>query len=144
MQAHLSKMEYEDQVWTRLGDEAARQRVVNYQEIVLCTLTPEFQRVAEATQENAAERQTWRVDADAYLQMTEQVIRLHIRENLAVAAAVWSLALPRYQGLFELMNYAESVGLDGALNGTGGAARRLGGVRYGEKGLKYDTSAGGL
>jgi hypothetical protein len=51
MQARLSKMEYEDQVWTQSGDEAARKRVGTYQEIVRCTLTPEFQLVAETTQE---------------------------------------------------------------------------------------------
>jgi hypothetical protein len=63
--------------------------------------------------------------------MTDQFIRLHIRENLAVAAAAWSLGLLRYQGLFELMNYAEPVGLDGASNGAGGASRGMEGVGWG-------------
>jgi hypothetical protein len=87
---------------------------MTYQEIVVCTLTPEFQRVAEATQEHAEGRQTWRVNADAYLQMTDHFIRLLIGENLAFAASVWSLGLPRFQGLFEPMNYAGPVGLGGA------------------------------
>ena len=131
MQAHLSKMEYEDQVWTQSGDEAARKRVVTYQEIIRCTLTPEFQRVAEATQEHAEGRQTWRADADAYLQITDHFIRLYIRENLAVAAAVWSLGLPRYQDLFERINYAGPVGLDRASNGACRAPRGLEGVGRG-------------
>ncbi len=57
MQAHLSRLE--DQVWTQSGDEAARNRVVTYQEIVRCTLTLEFQRVAEATQEQTEGLQTY-------------------------------------------------------------------------------------
>ena len=119
---HLSKVDCEDLERSRTCEGAARHRVMSNQDVIRCTLTPEFQRVAKATQHNITAGQRGRADADDYLQSADIMIRTHIRENQAVAAAVWSLGPTKYQDTFERMNYSASVGLSGTSTRAGGDA----------------------
>ena len=69
---------------------------MSHRDVIRCKLTPEFQRVAKATQQNIIAGRRGRADADDYMQSADFVIRTHIRENQAVAAAGLSLGLTKY------------------------------------------------